>query len=50
MSCAQWLAYRTGDARVQGLGLVLVTLLQGYIDAANEFANLFNGNLVLPHL
>ena len=46
MSCAQWLAYRTGDASMQVRGLVLTTFLQGYIDAVNEFGDLFNGYLI----
>jgi hypothetical protein len=46
MSCAQWLAYRTGETSMQGLGLVLTTFMQGYIDGVNEFGDQFNGYLV----
>ena len=46
LSCAEWLAYRTGDKSLAGQGLVLTTFLQGYIDGVNEFSDLFNGNLI----
>src|ERR1035437_2855512 len=46
MNCAQWMAYRTGDTSMKGLGLVLITYLQGYIDAVNEFSDVFKGNLI----
>jgi hypothetical protein len=46
MSCAEWLAYRMGDKSAQGAGLVFTQYLQGYIDAVNEFGDLFNGLLV----
>jgi len=45
LSCAQWLAYRMGDTSMKAQGLVLITFVQGYIDAVNEFGDLFNGNL-----
>jgi hypothetical protein len=46
MTCAQWLAYRTGDTSVKGLDLLLTAYLQGYIDGANDFGDTFNGYLV----
>ena len=46
MSCAQWMAYRTGDASMKIQGFALTTFLQGYIDAVNDFADRFNGILV----
>lgn len=45
-SCAEWLAYRTGDPSMQARGLMLTTFVQGYIDAVNEFSDLFNGYLI----
>lgn len=45
-SCAQWLAYRTGNTSLNGQGLVLITFLQGYIDGVNEFGDAFNGYLI----
>jgi hypothetical protein len=45
-SCQQYLAYRSGDSRERGQGFVFTSFLQGYIDAANEFAELFNGYLI----
>jgi hypothetical protein len=46
LSCAEWLAYRTGDKSLAGQGLLFTTFLQGYIDGVNEFSDLFNGNLI----
>lgn len=46
MSCAQWMAYREGDRNLAGGGLTLRTFLQGYIDATNDFADMFNGHLI----
>ena len=45
-SCAEWLAYRTGDPSMQARGLMLTTFVQGYVDGVNEFSDLFNGYLV----
>ena len=45
-SCQQYLAYRSGDGRERGQGFVFRSYLQGYIEAANEFADLFNGHLI----
>ena len=46
MSCAEWLAYRMDDKSMQGLGLTLVTFVQGYVDGVNDFGDVFNGNLI----
>jgi hypothetical protein len=40
VSCAQWVAYRAGDASLQGQGPVFAAFLQGYIDAVNEYSDL----------
>jgi hypothetical protein len=46
MNCAQWMAYRMGDTNMKAQGLVLITFVQGYIDAVNEFSDLFSGYLI----
>jgi len=46
MSCADWLAYRSGDRGLAAQGLIFETFLQGYLDGVNAFAERFDGNLI----
>lgn len=46
LSCADWLAYRSGDRALAAQGLIFETFLQGYLDGVNAFAEVFDGNLI----
>src|SRR4249919_2776146 len=46
LSCADWLAYRSGDRALAAQGLIFETFLQGYLDGVNAFAELFDGSLI----
>jgi hypothetical protein len=55
VTCAQWLAYRAGDTSLQGEGPTFAAFIQGYLDAVNDFGELFGsiaprppGNFVRP--
>ena len=46
LSCADWLAYRSGDRALAAEGLIFETFLRGYLDGVNAFAEVFDGNLI----